>query len=125
LKITKNRFLKKAYNSQTFLPPYSSVYLKYSPEGRIVMLRIGSGQAYKIRSLSKKYFHQNGSIKSSAFNSFDTFLVAARKIEPTFRCYDDALDFIFEVRDKNKRKVWVWKNQKQLQNGLLSEYVKA
>jgi superfamily II DNA or RNA helicase len=125
LKISKNRLLKKTYNSQFYQPTYSSVYLKYGHEGRIVMLRIGTENSAKFQLLSKKYFQENGSIKSSAYNNFDAFLVATKKIDPTFRCYEDALAYVFEVREKNKRKVWVWKNQKQLQNGLLSKYVKA
>lgn len=124
-KIGKNRKLKQAYNSQTYQPAYSSVYLKYSPVGRIVMLRIGTENQGKLLTLSKKYFQEEGSIKPSAFAQFDTFLTAARQLNPSFRCYEDALAYIFEVRQKNKRGEWLSKNKTQLQNGLLSSYVKA
>ncbi len=120
-----SKTLKKAFLTQSFQPAYSSVYLKYSPEGRTAMIRIGSLQADRFRSLASRYFHEDGRIKSTAYVGFDGFLSAARKIDPSFRCYEDALSHILEVREKTKRKAWVWKNSKALQDGMLSGYVKA
>lgn len=108
-----------------FQPVYSSVYLDYSQGERKIKLRIGSEESRKINSLSRKYFSDDGTIKSTAFEKFDEFLLLVKNINPTFRCYEDALSYIFEIRAKNRRKTWIWKNQKELQNGLLSKYIKA
>ncbi|WP_114751344.1 DEAD/DEAH box helicase [Pleomorphovibrio marinus] len=120
---------KKSTHSQfskgNFQPTYSSVYLEYGPDERKVKIRIGSEEARKLNALSKKYFSENGTIKSTAFEKFDEFLTEAKSIQGSFRCYEDALTYIFEVREKNRRKAWIWKNQNGLENGLLSQYIKA
>lgn len=125
INISKKRQLKSIYTKQSYQPAYSSVYLKYSPEGRVVMLRLGTENYEKIKTLSSKYFNKDGSIKTSAYSVFDEFLLAARKLNPTFRCYEDALSYIFEIREKNKRKTWVSENLESLQNQKLSDYINA
>lgn len=114
-------FLKKG----NYRPPYSSVYLEYGQQERKIKLRIGSEEPRKIKALSRKYFTDNGTIKPSSIEKFDEFLVEVKKINPSFRCYEDALNYIFELRAKNKRIAWVKKNQIALENGLLSQYIKA
>ncbi len=123
--INKKRELKKILNNETFTPTYSSVYLKYSPDGRKVMLRVGSENTNKFYALGKKYFQEDGRIKPTTYDRFDEFINAANGIDASFRCYEDAMSHILEVREKNIRKVWVSKNRDALQNGLLSNYVKA
>lgn len=120
---------KKSLNSilekGNFQHVYSSIYLEYGQEGRKVKLRIGWEESRKIQILSKQYFSENGTIKSTTYEKFEEFFLAVKKFNPTFRCYSDALAYIFEVRAKNRRKTWIWKNQKALQNELLSKYIKA
>lgn len=113
------------FRKGNFQPSYSSVYLKYGPNERTVRIRIGTEETKKLKALSRKYFSDTGTIKSTAFEKFDNFLTEAKKIHAAFRCYEDALTYIFEVRAKNRRKTWIWKNQSALDNGLLSQYIKA
>ena len=117
--------LLTAFNKGGFQPTYSSVYLEYGPSGRTVRIRIGSEESRKLRALAKTYYSANGVIKSTAYERFDEFLGAAKKIQKGFKCYEDALEYILEVRAKNRRKAWADKNQLALQNGLLAKYIKA
>jgi SNF2 family DNA or RNA helicase len=121
--ISKKRELKSIYTKQVFSPTYSSVYLKYTPEGRVVMLRIGSENEGKIRKLSSTYFTDENCLKPTAYSNFDEFLMAVRKLNSSFRCYDDALSYVFEIRERNKRKAWVWKNKEVLRKQKFSDYV--
>lgn len=125
INICKKRELKSIYTKQEYQPSYSSVYLKYAPEGRQVKLRIGTENIEKIQKLASKYFDEDSNIRPSAYLKFDEFLMAARKLNPSFRCYDDALSYIFEIREKNKRKAWVWKNREELKGQKFSEYINA
>ncbi len=103
-KVREKKFLNAIFQKGNFHPPYSSVYLDYSGEERKVKLRIGTEESRKLKALSRNYFSDNGTIKSTAFEKFDQFLTEAKNIQSSFRCYEDALTFIFEVRDKNRRK---------------------
>ncbi|WP_194774665.1 DEAD/DEAH box helicase [Pararhodonellum marinum] len=123
--ILNKKSTQSLFRKGNFQPTYSSVYLDYGSIERKVKLRIGTEGTRRLKTLSKKYFSEGGTIKSTAFNKFEEFFIEAKNIHPSFRCYEDALTFIFEVRDKNKRKAWIWKNQKGLDNGLLSSYIKA
>ncbi len=123
--INSKKTTSRIFEQGNFQPTYSSVYLEYGPDGRQVKLRIGSEDTRKLKSLSGKYFSENGNLKSTGFEKFDEFLAEARHINQDFRCYEDATAFILKVRDKNRRKAWIWKNQLALQNGLLSNYIKA
>ncbi|MGF1635423.1 MAG: DEAD/DEAH box helicase, partial [Cyclobacteriaceae bacterium] len=125
IQINKKRELKRIYNNSTFEPAYSSVYLKYTEEGKKVMLRVGSSNAQKFQSFSKKYFLPDGNIKPSGYDTFDVFLKEAREIDPDFRCYADALSHVISIREKAKRKSWIAANQKAIDEGLLSNYIKA
>ena len=123
--IQNKKSTNSLFNKGNFHPTYSSVYLEYGPNERKIKIRIGTEETRKLKALSKKYFSDNGTIKSTAFEKFEEFFIEAKNIHESFRCYEDALTFIFEVREKNRRKAWIWKNQKGLENGLLSQYIKA
>ncbi|MEX2567426.1 MAG: SNF2-related protein, partial [Cyclobacteriaceae bacterium] len=125
LHISKKRELKKIITRETFNPPYSSVYLKYSPQKRIVKLRIGSFNAPKFKSFRKLYFTNDGTLKDSSFDKFDLLLDEAREIDPGFRCYEDALSYIITIREKRRRMDWVDRNKKELQENRLSDYIQA
>lgn len=125
LRILKKRDLKKIISRDTFNPAYSSVYLKYSPQKRVVKLRIGSDNNAKFTVFSKLYFTDEGTIKEKAFDNFDVFLKGAREIDPGFRCYEDALSFIINIREKRRRMDWVKKNKNELQENRLSDYINA
>jgi superfamily II DNA or RNA helicase/virulence-associated protein VapD len=125
LQINKKRDLKKIIAKETFNPTYSSVYLKYEPQNRVVKLRIGSHNTSKLKRFSKSFFNSEGTLKETSFDNFDEFLEGAREIDPNFRCYEDALSFIITIRDKRRRSAWVNKNKNELQENRLSDYIKA
>ncbi len=85
------------------MPPYTSVYLSYKGERR-VKIRIGSDNKGAFEQLALDYFDSNCILKETAFNKFGTFLAQAKKIDDTFRCYKDALDFVLDKREKEARK---------------------
>jgi len=82
--------------------PYTSVSLKYGEE-RKVFLRIGSENATEIAKLAKNYFDKNNYLKPEAFEYFGDFLTKVNEINESFRIYQDALDFIIEVRERDSR----------------------
>jgi len=90
----------EAFNT-VFQSDHSSVYLDYS-QGREIKIKIGKQNVNNFKPLLKKYFEDNLSLKVDSFQSFEVFLEEAKKIDETFRCYDDALDFVIEKRSKNK-----------------------
>lgn len=84
------------------IPPYTSVYLSYRGE-RCVKIRIGSDNQEEFRQLAKNYFDSNDELKESAYAHFGSFIKQARQINDTFRCYQDAIDFIIDKREKIER----------------------
>lgn len=103
----KQHIESRAINRQVFesnyIPPYSSVYLEYSEE-RKIKFRIGTENKEEFEKLTKNYFDKNFELKESGYKQFDVFLKEAKKIHNDFRCYDDALSFIIEKREVEKRK---------------------
>ena len=85
------------------IPPYTSVYLSYSDE-RCVRIRIGEEHKVEFEQLAKQYFDSNHRLLPSAYEHFITFLEQASHISNTFRCYDDALDFVIDCREAYLRR---------------------
>ncbi len=80
---------------------YSSVSLQYRKE-RNVVLRIGTNNKDKIKELAGLFFDKENVLK--AYKKFDIFYKQVKKLDPDFRCYDDAMDYIFNFRDLDNRK---------------------
>ncbi len=112
----KQHIESRAINRQVFesnyIPPYSSVYLEYSEE-RKIKFRIGTENKEEFEILAKNYFDKNYELKESGYKQFDVFLKEAKKIQNDFRCYDDALSFIIEKREVDKRKSGLEKTLKK------------
>jgi hypothetical protein len=89
--------LKKGYT-----PPYTSVYLQYGKE-RKVKLRIGTDSAVKFKNIAWEFFDREMTLNSFGFANFEQFRMRASAIDADFRCYDDALAFILETRETNRR----------------------
>ncbi len=83
-------------------PAYTSVYVDYKG-GRNIKIRIGSNEEAAMKKLAAGYFAEDGIIRDDAYNRFDTFLAAAKNLDETFRCYDDALDIILGRRERTLR----------------------
>lgn len=95
---TRNEQIFKNGNTQF----YSSISLKYGAE-RKVYLRIGENNHYEIKDLAKKYFDGNNYLKPDAFDSFENFYLKALSLDQEFKCYPDAVDYIIDIRSRDKR----------------------
>ncbi|HFA50887.1 MAG TPA: ATP-dependent helicase [Bacteroidetes bacterium] len=87
------RILKAGY-----VQSHSSIYLDYR-NGRKVKLSIGTEDREEYEKLAKKYFDSNFEMTATGFSKFEKMLTEAKKINGTFRCYDDALEFVLGQRD--------------------------
>ena len=84
------------------LPSYSSVYLSYRGE-RQLRLRIGTDHAEELRKLAGSYFTKTGTLRKEAEKTLPIFLSKASQIDSSFRIYPDALDFLTQLRDTERR----------------------
>ena len=101
LKLNKRPALRKAL-TQPHNQAYSSLYIEYRGEKK-VLLRIGTENEKEYQRLKKQFCNTDGSLNSSTFEVIDIFLKKAFKINPTFRCYEDALSYIISRREKTHR----------------------
>jgi superfamily II DNA or RNA helicase len=85
--------------AQGFHPVYSEVYLRYGAKREVVF---GPGRECpaRLRELAADYFDNRGLLRPEAYERFEMFLKRAAAFSHDLRCYDDALDFIAEVRDR-------------------------
>lgn len=97
------RLKTNGHRSVVGTPSYSSVYLSYR-EGRKVSIRIGSNNRVEMEQLAKQYFDSHGHLRSESFMHFDQFLSAAAHFDPQFRCYPDALDYVVDHREGERRR---------------------
>lgn len=83
-------------------PAYTSVYMDYKGPRR-VRIRIGEDHQQEYEELAARYFDQDYVIKDETYAKFDVFLQKAKVIDENFRCYNDALDYIIEQRERIQR----------------------
>jgi superfamily II DNA or RNA helicase len=86
-----------------YQPPFSEVYLQYGAR-REARFRPGRQCPIELARLASRYFDSEGTLLAKAFVHFDAFLAEAGRFEPELRCYEDALAFIAEVRDAQRRR---------------------
>ena len=82
-----------------YQPKYSEVYLQYGAQREIVF-RPGMDCPAPLKSLARRFFDDHSRLMPEAFARFHEFLHKASSNGHEFRCYDDALGFIAQVRDK-------------------------
>jgi superfamily II DNA/RNA helicase len=87
---------------EEYVPDYTSVYLSYK-NGREVKIRIGNTCHSEFKELAETYFDENYTLYPDACEQFMVFLEKARAIDDNFRCYDDALEFVLEIREHKFR----------------------
>ncbi|MDR1782682.1 MAG: DEAD/DEAH box helicase, partial [Dysgonamonadaceae bacterium] len=105
LEIVKYLLLRDNYISdinRDFTPDYTSVFLSYN-NGREVKIRLGSSVSLDFDILVKKYFDQNDTLRPEMIDDFDDFLLQACELDETFRCYDDAMEYIIDYREHSFR----------------------
>lgn len=100
-------------------PPYTSVYLSYRGE-RQVKVRIGSEHHDEYKALASRYFDQQGVMMPYGYEHYTDFFVEAIHIDPSFRFYKDAIDFIIERREAALRKSIIAKYTDDQLNALLT-----
>lgn len=99
--LSKNKTLSKLLTEQ-FTPSYSSLFLNYLP-ARHITIRVGTENADAFEKLAKEYFDKENTLYPQMYDKIETLLAKAAKINPDFRCYDGAMDFIITIREKKKR----------------------
>lgn len=85
-----------------FQPTYSEIYLTYGAK-REVRFRPGSDCPRELARLAARYFDADGTLPLHAIDRFPHLLTEARRFEHDLRCYDDALAYVAEVRDAQRR----------------------
>lgn len=85
-----------------FNPDYSSLSLRYGTE-RKIHLRIGTENKEAIAKLAKKYFDSESFLTENSFYIIENFIDEVKLLNPTFRAYPDAIDFIIDKRERKKR----------------------
>jgi SNF2 family DNA or RNA helicase len=109
----KSRPALKRQLAVPYTPPYTSVYLDYRDQ-RNVKLRIGTENTDEYKKLAKGFFNKELVLMESAFLKFEIFLQKAHKLHPDFRCYEDALEYIVQERNKKQRQQLVANQQTEL-----------
>ncbi len=89
-------------------PSYTSVYLSYT-EGRQVKIRVGSEHHEEFTALAGRYFDAEGVMFPHAFEDYGKLMAEAVAIDPSFRFYQDAIDFILEQRERKFREQLITK----------------
>lgn len=83
-------------------PEYTSVYIDYHGE-RSIRIRIGEAHRRELTALAQEYFDKTFVLRPEAYARFDIFLEKARSIDPSFRCYPDALELVISERERLQR----------------------
>jgi SNF2 family DNA or RNA helicase len=117
--IGKGHLLEMGYT-----PSYSSIYIDYRGT-RTIKIRIGSDFETEFKNLASEYF-DNLILNEDKFEAIDEIVAKARAINPRFRCYPDALEYIIEVREAKRRGAIVkQKYLANIQNGVFDKLANA
>ena len=100
--IQKRPSLRKALK-QTYSTTYTSMYIEYRGE-RKIKFRIGTENEKEYKKLLKPYTDSSGSLNEKGFEEIDGLLQKAFQVNSSFRCYEDALSHIIQLREKKQRK---------------------
>ncbi|MBI1812887.1 DEAD/DEAH box helicase [Candidatus Peregrinibacteria bacterium] len=100
-RLRRTRGLRKII-AEGYSPSYSSLSLRYGMQ-RAVVLRIGKKEEQRMAALAAGVFDASGALLPLAIGRIETFLEEAQEMDPEFRCYEDAMDYILELRDAERR----------------------
>lgn len=84
------------------LPGYTAVYISYKDE-RQVRIRIGRECEAAFRELAGRYFDDELVLTPEGMRHFEDFLAEAETIAPSFRCFPDALRYVKDMRERERR----------------------
>jgi len=85
-----------------YAPPFSEVILRYGAERQIVFSP-GAEAPSGLRRLASEYFDDRGVLHAKGLAGFDEFVKRAHRFDHEVRFYEDALRFIAEKRDAERR----------------------
>jgi SNF2 family DNA or RNA helicase len=105
LYIKKQKGFSK-FSKEGYEPAYTSIYLKYGIQ-REIRIKIGSDNKEEFEQLAKKYFDENFVFRKESYNKFENLLEKARTINTSFKCYSDALEYIIDIREANRRELMI------------------
>ena len=86
-----------------FEPPFSEIYLQYGAR-REVRFRPRADAPADLTRLAAQYFDAAGTLRPDGFAHFEQFLSRAARLDPDLRTYEDALGFVAQVRDAERRR---------------------
>jgi len=85
-----------------YRPAFSEVYLRYGAQ-REVLFQAGAECPGALKTLAKRFFKTDGTLRPASVKRFHTFLAqAGNNNGHEVRCYDDALAFISQMRDREE-----------------------
>ena len=87
----------------TALPRRPALYISYRG-GRKLRLRLGQDTPEELTMAAMRYFDDDMVAVPGMVAELPSFMERARKIDPRFHCYPDALNYIIEERDRRRRK---------------------
>ncbi len=111
-RLMKRRGARAAFR-EGFQPPFSEVYLRYGAQ-REVAFRPAAKAPEWVRALAARFFDERGILKPSAFGTIEAFLKDASKGGIEVRFYEDAVQFVAQVRDDAARR---WRIQRAFPGG--------
>lgn len=85
-----------------YQPAWSEVYLHYGPQ-REVRFRPGSACSVELARLAERSFGSDSALLPRAHATFERFLERARQFDGELRVHEDAIAFLAEVRDADRR----------------------
>jgi SNF2 family DNA or RNA helicase len=100
--ITKKPALRKILK-QPYTPAYSSMYIEYRGE-RKVMFRIGTDDTSAYKKLLAPFVRDDFSLTEKGYNAVEAILPKTFEINSSFRCYEDALAHVIQVRENKQRR---------------------
>jgi SNF2 family DNA or RNA helicase len=100
--IRKKPALRKILK-QPYAPAYSSMYIEYRGE-RKVIFRIGTDDTSAYKKLLQPFVQDDFSLTEKGYDAIETILPKTFEINSSFRCYEDALAHIIQVRENKQRR---------------------
>jgi superfamily II DNA or RNA helicase len=114
------QYLANRKGAKSFpLPEYSSLYLSYNPT-RCVKLRLGETNREEMAKVATAYFKKDYSLRKGMECSIEAFIAKAKAIDPDFRIYSDAMDYILQIREAAAREKTLQRYDDNALNSLLS-----
>lgn len=101
-KLQRKRGGKKAL-AAGYHPAYSEIYLRYGAR-RSLGLRLGTDCPKALQKEFDKIFDKLGALRGQGIKHFQGLFKTLAGQRHEVRCYDDALDYIAEVRDQDQRR---------------------